>query len=217
MEDKLPFKFKKFADIGLSVQGLYIPDDGNVFNDINVYGEVEMFHCPKVIEIPSVYTYRGETLPVVAIEGQPFENCIDIETLVIPKSVRYISWNGRNRQKLRNFIVEEGNEVFQSIDGVLYTRKGYDQSGHLHGKEWMELVAYPNAHGASYNVVDGTTRLDNQCFKYTSISELSLPDTLKEIGANVFYECNSLDEVVIPASVVKNEGSTHCKANFIKQ
>lgn len=215
MAETLPFKVKEFSNgKALSIQGLFIPNDDNIFHDINFYGDVEMFHCPKVIEIPETLLYKGKTLPVVAIDGQPFENCIDIEKLVIPKTVRYISWNGRNRQQLREIIVDSANEVFQSIDGVLYTKKGYDQQGRRH-KDWMELVAYPNAKGSDYIVVDGTTRLDNQCFKYTGISRIAMPDTLQEIGTNCFYECRNLHELVVPASVRKNEGSHHSAVRYI--
>lgn len=195
MADKLDFKVSE-TNGGWTVEDLQNP------NGI------------KVIKIPEVYSYEGKTLPMVAINGFPFEKSIDIETLIIPKTMRYIWWNGWNRRHLREIIVDNANEVFQSIDGVLYTKKGYDQQGHRR-KDWMELVAYPNAKGADYTVVDGTTRLDNQCFKYTGISQITLPDTLQEIGTNCFYECRNLRELVVPASVRKNEGSHHCDMRYI--
>ena len=111
------------------------------------------------------------------------------------------------------FIVHPNNPFFQAIDGVLYTRKGYDRDG-KRKYNWLELIAYPSGKGMTYKVPVGVTRLENQCFKYTSISHIELPNTLKEIGKNVFYGCTNLKVLVVPPSVIKDEGSSNCSTFF---
>ena len=115
--------------------------------------------------------------------------------------------------KLKRFIVHPDNPVFQDIDGVLFTRRGYNRDGKSK-YHWMELIAYPSNKGFDYIVPNGVTRLGNQSFKYTSISHLKLPTTLKEIGMNVFYGCKNLKELEIPTSVVKIENLCDCPISF---
>lgn len=186
-----------------------------MFNSLKHYGNVKMFHCPRVIDIPSFIKIDESIKSVIAIMGQPFENCLDVETIVIPPTVKQIHWNGRNRQRLKEILVSPDNKYFHSIEGVLYTQKGYDRDGRRKNNDWMELIAYPNAKGNVYEVVNGTTRLGNQFFKYTNISSLSLPKTLKEIGSNSFYECRYLEKIILPHSVEKIEDCKHLYTHFI--
>lgn len=200
---------------GVVIKGTLFPGEERVKNLPNTYGCIPMFHSPTTIEIPSMLIFDGKKMPVVALNGYLFQNCLDIETLVIPRTVTKIHWNGRNRELLKEIKVEEGNKVFQSIDGVLYTKYGFNRDGDYKNHKWMELIAYPNAKGDTYNVVDGTTRLGNQCFKYTNISNLELPQTLMEIGVGAFYECVNLKNVIIPTSVNKIEGCKHSFTNYL--
>ena len=43
--------------------------------------------------------------------------------------------------------------------------------------------------------------LQEGCFSYSDIKELSIPDGVKTIGKYAFYECISLHSIVIPTSV----------------
>ncbi len=52
------------------------------------------------------------------------------------------------------------------------------------------------------------TSIGKNAFEYqNSLTELSLPNTLKSIGASAFFECRNLKSVTIPKSVVKLYGS----------
>ena len=214
MEQKI-FKVERGSDglvlLGKNTSQALSPDD--IFFSVSSYGKPPYISTPRRIEIPPKYEYKGELLDIVEISGHPFEECNDLEELVIPETVRRIHWNGCGRLKLKRFIVHPDNPVFQDIDGVLFTRIGYNRDG-ISKYHWMELIAYPSGKGFDYIVPNGVTRLGNQSFKYTSISYLELPTTLKEIGMNVFYGCKNLKELEIPTSVVKIENLCDCPISF---
>lgn len=195
------------ALLGVNIPRGLSPDD--IFFSTPYYGETPYICTPRIITIPSKMEFEGKPFDIVEISGHPFEECDDLEELVIPETVRRIHWNGWGRSKLSKFIVHPDNPVFQTIDGVLFTRKGYNRDG-KRKYNCLELIAYPSGKGTEYKVPHGVTRLGNQCFKYTSISYLELPNTLKEIGKNAFYGCNKLKELVVPSSVIKDEGSSNC-------
>ena len=204
------------TEAGLALSGINIPQGlspDDIFYSFPLYSKALYVCTPRVISIPPKMELNGELLDVVEISDHPFEECDDMEELIIPETVRKIHWNGWGRSKLLKFTVHPDNPVFQSIDGVLFTRKGYDRDG-KRKNNWIELIAYPSGKGSYYKVPQGVTRLGNQCFKYTKISNIELPNTLKEIGKNVFYGCSSLNKIVIPPSV-KNEGSNNCSVVFI--
>ena len=211
------FKVRRSGN-GLALLGVNIPQGlspNSVFYPTPNYGDI-LYECtPRVISIPPKIAYEGELLDVVEISGHPFEECDDLVELIIPETVRIIHWNGCGRSKLSKFVVHPNNPFFQAIDGVLYTRKGYDRDG-KRKYNWLELIAYPSGKGMTYKVADGVIRLANQCFKYTSISYIELPNTLKEIGKNVFYGCTNLKVLVVPPSVIKDEGSSNCSTLFIR-
>lgn len=213
--EQVILKFERREDglvlLGINPSQALSPND--IFFSMSLYGKPPYRFSPRRIEIPPKYEYKGELLDIVEISGHPFEECNDLEELVIPKTVRRIHWNGCGRLKLKRFIVHPENPIFQDIDGVLFTRRGYNRDGQSK-YHWMELIAYPSSKGLKYIVPNGVTRLGNQSFKYTSISYLELPTTLKEIGMNVFYGCKNLKELEIPTSVVKIENLCDCPISF---
>ena len=225
---------------GIAIQGINIPEgisSETVFFSLPNYGRVEYICTPKRISILAQLEIDGMLFDVVAISGHPFEECDDLEELVIPYSVRKIIWNGCGRHKLSKIDVHPDNPVFQSIDGgseilgqfeiyVVLKDKDGNELGRIYDltDDIDILLQVPNEiavsnrrKGAEYNVPIGTTRLGNQSFKYTTISHLILPNTLKEIGTNVFYGCDRLKQLEIPSSVKKNEGSSYCSTTFIKK
>ena len=55
-----------------------------------------------------------------------------------------------------------------------------------------ELVAYPpGKKGGSYEVPEGTVTLGEKAFAGAHLTEISIPDTVEEIGKGAFSECSS--------------------------
>lgn len=121
-------------------------------------------------------------------------NSLDFQTrlkvLYIPSSVRTIKWCFWQCYNLSSIVVDENNKKYSSIDGVLYS------------KDHKQLVAYPNAHGKEYSVVDGTEEILHFAFKSCEdIEVVWLPESLRNIGNNAFYGCDSLKTVFLPDGI----------------
>jgi hypothetical protein len=112
MEQKI-FKVERGSDglvlLGKNTSQALSPDD--IFFSVSSYGKPPYISTPRRIEIPPKYEYKGELLDIVEISGHPFEECNDLEELVIPETVRRIHWNGCGRLKLKPKSVVRPNSL----------------------------------------------------------------------------------------------------------
>lgn len=101
------------------------------------------------------------------------------------------------------FEVDEENQYFATIDGVLYN------------KDVTELVAYPyGKNDQSFMVPNSVTKICDYAFRYNEkLMNVTLPDSLVEIGQGAFYECRQIRSVVIPDSVtiLKEQAFSSCE------
>ena len=80
---------------------------------------------------------------------------------------------------LEEITVDENNPVYFT-DGVAVYRKL--SNGHY------EAVAYPNARGGKYSILEGTVRIADYAFAYSvTLNYVELPGTIKSVGAQAFY------------------------------
>lgn len=113
-----------------------------------------------------------------------------LKVLYVPPSVRTIKWCFYQCHNLSTIVVDENNLNYSSVDGVLYS------------KDHKQLVAYPNAHGKEYSVVDGTVEVAHFAFKSCKgVEKIHLPESLHKIGNNAFYGCDSLKTVFLPDGI----------------
>ena len=87
--------------------------------------------------------------------------------------------------------VAEGNTAYMSENGVLYD---FDQT---------LLIQYPRGKtDTSFIVPDSVSTIGNHAFNGASLSSITLPSGLSEIGAFGFYSCSNLiGQFEIPASI----------------
>ena len=94
---------------------------------------------------------------------------------------------------IENIYVEDGNEFFRSIDGVLFTKDG------------KELLLYPTGrHEESYSVPEGTERIDDECsFEYDcALKTLVFPASLQSFCDTNLFRTKIERYVVDPANPV---------------
>lgn len=175
--------------------------------------------------IPDTY----EDKPVTELMSFSVANADYLEEVNIGKNVKTIDiWTFTNCQSLKAINVDENNEYFKSVDGVLYN------------KDMTVVLAYPNGKaplvtdkegksvgggefvcpetvkeiganafylcGNLYSVRfnEGLEKINDKAFlKCTNLSAVSLPDTVREIGTDSFSYCNALTSLEIPSSVEK--------------
>ena len=155
------------------------------------------------------------TIPptVKELRTRVFFGCGALKSVMIPASVEKIGWAAFVYSgELKEINVEQGNQWFTSVGGVLYT------------KDMTELVACPNALTSltipstvrklrdaaiiscgkleSLTIPEGVTDIGWQAVKdCCSLKAVTIPTTVRSIAEIAFCNCRSLTSVTIPASV----------------
>ena len=138
-----------------------------------------------------------ETAYVTSVERYTVQNDEYLEAIYIGPHVTNIDECAFVYCKnLKGIYVDEANEYYTDVDGVLYT------------KDMKLLVNFPVAHETdgertkTYAVPEGVERLArNSFYKCDTLEEVTLPDTLKELGNMTFFKCYALRLVDLPESV----------------
>lgn len=138
--------------------------------------------------------YEGK--PVTKVADFAAVNLEFVTKIHIGKNVETIGeWAFENNKNITAFEVDEENEHFCDVDGVLYT------------KDMKTLLFYPLARGVdkengiTYEVPDGVETLRTKAFyKCTNLKSVTLPDSLTSIEEKVFFRC-SLTGIELPAKL----------------
>jgi len=129
---------------------------------------------------------------ITAIGELSINNADSLQVMKIGKNITSIDkWAITNCRQLREIQVAPENEVYCSVDGVLFN------------KDKTELLTYPNAKGAEY-AKDG---------KLLQMGSYVVPDGVITISHASFYKCYALESVTLPGSVVTIEDRAFQKAN----
>ena len=117
----------------------------------------------------------------------------DISTFEIPVSIKDVAVTKiktgcfEECSTLESITVAEGNENFQSEDGVLYN------------KDKTVLLVVPAAKSGTLQIAASTKEIqDRAAINCKQITELETPLGLRKIGNRSFYRCSSLKEVILP-------------------
>lgn len=170
------YKYTKNSDGTLSITQ-YLGDESNVV-------------IPSEID--------GKT--VTGIAEYAFSKCITVKTVKIPASIQTLGADlcdeGRtlpfkNTIFLESIEVEEENQYFSSVDGVLFN------------KDKTELLEYPREKkGSVYAVPSGVKTIADWAFyNNLNLSAVELPDSVSEIGMRIFENCFTLKYALIPKNV----------------
>ena len=144
-----------------------------------------------------------EGLPVTEIADFSLFNCESLKKIYIGKNVCKIGeWSMTNNQGLTEFVVDEANEYFCSVDGVLFT------------KDMKTIIYYPpakdiifNKYGEAqnttkYNIPNGVETIRTKAFyKCYYVDEISIPEDVKSIEEKAFHRTSALTQLVLPDSL----------------
>ena len=186
----------------------YSSEDGVLFDERGPARQLT--RCPEALPTKDYSISDG----VERVGGYSFQDCADIENVAIPTSVTNIGTRAfRNCSSLMAFEVAEGNPVYTSVDGVLFTKDG------------KKLLRFPPAKSGHYVIPDGVESIATYAFdgcgrlsslsfgadvKYVEshafdgcsfLAQAVLDDGLKSIGDYAFNGCTSLAALTIPESV----------------
>ena len=169
-----------------------IEDDTAVITRYNGAG-------PDVI-IPEILDgYRVER-----IEYGAFYNIDTLRSVTIPASIKDADMAFSYCENLENIYVDQNNETYVSVDGVLFT------------KDMKDLVTYPGAGAAEYEIPYGVVNICYDAFAGSSIAQVAIPDTVEVIGAHAFEGCESLKYINLPETIKVIDGFAFQRCTSLK-
>lgn len=141
------------------------------------------------IVIPDTVTKGESTYTVIGINQYAFSNCAWINTISLGKNISSVEPSAfRGCKNLTAITVSPDNLQFADQDGVLFDKCG------------LYLYAYPAGRtDSSYTIPDSCDTVGTMSFySATNLTSLSVPNSVKSIGAQAFAQCNALEEAVLP-------------------
>lgn len=127
------------------------------------------------------------TIPssVKEIHHWVFLACTSLKTIYIPASVEKINHPFPLCPNLTSIIIDEENPNYCAENGIIYN------------KDKTILVGYPSATG-KVEVQEGIIEIGEYAFEEnTNLTYILLPASIKSINADAFYDCYSLETVVL--------------------
>ena len=179
------------------------------------------------ISIPA--TYNGK--PVTAIADSAFLECMGITGVVIPDTVvtigdyAFFYCSGMKNIAISESVESIGSRTFELCDAlesitVDPDNKYFssDEYGVLFNKEKTVLIQYPIGNTrSSYTIPYGVISLDYSAFADSTLSSISIPETVTTIGDWVFNDCRELTSINIPHSVTSIGEDAFSNCNSISE
>lgn len=190
----------QLSDIDLS--GAQIAEGGKAyaeghFTQTNVVGKAMLASCEKLkrIVLP---------LQTTKIEADAFRNCSSLHTIEVPTLVESIETSA-GCTALTEINVQAGNSHYSSKDGVLLSGDGKSILWFPMGKDGEYTLpstvttvgdyAFRNCRIETFHFADGLTSIGKYAFYNSSVKEVSLPSTVKQIPTGLFQKCADLTTV----------------------
>ena len=149
--------------------------DVRISKNITSISNDMFFGCISLtsIDIPDNITRIGD---------YSFNMCSSLKSIMIPKNVTSIGICAfRDSFNLKKILVEEGNQNYSSIDGVLFNS---DQT---------VLVCYPCGGESVYSIPETVTSIDDYAFvSCSNLTGITIPDSVTSIGQDSFKDCRKL-------------------------
>lgn len=140
--------------------------------------------------------------PVTEIADFGLFNAESLTKITIGKNVKTIgTWAMTNNQRLQEFAVDEENEYFTAVDGILFS------------KDMKTIIYYPNAKGITFSKYGDPQGRDSKSEDFVEITYV-IPDGVETIRSKAFYKCYYIDNIVIPDTVTRIEEKAfhHCES-----
>ena len=209
-------EFDTYALADTKIKEINIPKtvkviDSSVFSDCNelrkvtidpeneTYVSIDNCIIEKAMK-KLVYCAVGASVPtdgsVTAIGNSAFRNmCGGI--INIPASVTLIEDEAFfSSSNVKAVIVDEANEDYTAIDGILYN------------KDTTKFLCIPDGLEGEVTIPEGISKIpkgyeksDYLSFKERKITKVTLPEELYIIESNAFEKCSELKEINIPSTV----------------
>lgn len=134
-----------------------------------VIGEGAFYKCSSLTSV---------TIPssVISIGYGAFSGCTSLTSVSIPSSVKYVGGNVFDGTALYN-------DASNWVDNVLYVDNC--------------LINAKRDLSGAYNIAEGTRIIAEQAFSYTSLTSVTVPSSVVNIGPRAFYSIDNLTDIQV--------------------
>lgn len=169
-------------------------------NRVTYYDNDKRISEEKSLDIPFSVKWMGTDWNVIDISDGFFDNCNELETVVLPDDLETFSWSFWNCPKLKEIKTKNRTpDVYSrpkiiSRNGILYKMR-YNTND-------CELLAFPNMYAKDFYLPENievnfdkikVSTISKFAFKCCdNLESLHIPYNVKHIGINAFYRCNNL-------------------------
>ena len=132
-----------------------------------------------------------------------FRECTLLQSIVIPKSLKRISGlTFRHCKSLHTITVDENNESFADVDGIMYT------------KDLTEIVLVPQGKNiVKFKIPNFVKKIRRGAFyNCKCLQSVEIPDSVVNIEEKAFEKCVSLESINIPqcVNIINDSVFAHC-------
>lgn len=161
---------------------------------------------------------------LVEIGDYAFGKCLSLEDITLPKGLKKIGAGAfyqtlisnveisdtvreigggafSGTENLEKIQVDEKNKYYASFSGILYT------------KDCKKILSVPGKIAGLIELPEGLETITEGSFKgCKGITNVNLPNSLREIDSYAFAECENLESIIIPENVeyIGTECFSHC-------
>ena len=128
---------------------------------------------------------------LTSIGNNVFMGCNSLTAINIPQNISSIgNLCFVNCDSLNSILVNNLNEHYKSIDGVLFN------------KSEDNLIICPANKTGIYNIPNTTTNIGSYAFNRSKLNNIIITENVKYINSHAFDDCLSIYNIIIPSNVI---------------
>ena len=199
-------EFKKNPELIIAEKQIttFTDDDGVLFEERQLIDEKRRI----LAKYPSELEFDSYDIPdgVHAIKANAFKDCTKLTHVHIPKTVYDANWKAFSCSRIMSISVDPDNQIYTSIDGVLFS------------KYKTELHGYPPEKDLTSYVVDNEViRIWHRAFENARhLKSITIPDSVGFIGNNAFDGCSNLTGITLPDAHLNDNCRVFYKCPMLK-
>lgn len=193
---------KKVVELDAVFENNKVITKVNIGNNVRIIGWYAFSGCTNLKEVilPDGLNVIGENA---------FEKCYSLENITIPESVQYIlSGSFSDCSSLKSIFIPKNVKKLYGLEGCSGLEKITVDSDNQYyndgnGSNGIFKTSNNNLiYGCKTTTIpNNTKRIADFAFSRSGITEITIPESIKDIGYCAFYGCSGLTEIIIPDKV----------------